>query len=100
MIGAAPAASTYILPGLLETFVAAHPKVDVSVRTGPPQDVVDLVLREAVQIALGRSIRHPDLELRPFHTEELVLVCAPDHPFTKRRHVPMADVAAEKLIMF
>jgi DNA-binding transcriptional LysR family regulator len=72
----------------------------VSVRTGHSEDVVELVLRDEVQIGLGRAIRHPELELRPFHTEELVLVCAPDHPFTRRADVSMADVAGEKLIMF
>jgi DNA-binding transcriptional LysR family regulator len=100
MIAAAPAVSTYVLPELLEQFVAVHPRVEVSVRTGHSEDVVDLVLRDEVQIGLGRSIRHPDLELRPFHTEELVLVCAPEHPFSKRQSVPMAEVARQKLIMF
>jgi DNA-binding transcriptional LysR family regulator len=100
MIAAAPAVSTYVLPQLLEKFVAAHPRVEVSVRTGHSEDVVELVLRDEVQLGLGRAIRHPDLELRPFHTEELVLVCAPDHPFTKRRTVTMAEVAGQKLIMF
>ena len=92
--------STYLLPELLERFVAEHPRVEVSVRTGHSEDVVELVLRDEVQIGLGRAIRHPDLELRPFHTEVLVLVCAPDHPFTSRSDVAMADVADEKLIMF
>ncbi len=100
MIAAAPAVSTYILPDLLERFVSDHPRVEVSVRTGHSEDVVDLVLRDEVQVGLGRAIRHPDLELRPFHTEELVLVCAPDHPFTRRETVTIAEVAAEKLIMF
>jgi DNA-binding transcriptional LysR family regulator len=100
MIAAAPAVSTYVLPELLEQFVAVHPRVEVSVRTGHSEDVVELVLRDEVQIGLGRAIRHPDLELRPFHTEELVLVCAPDHPFTKKQGVVMADVATQKLIMF
>ncbi len=100
MIAAAPAVSTYVLPELLERFVARHPRVEVSVRTGHSEDVVELVVRDEVQLGLGRTIRHPDLELRPFHTEVLVLVCAPDHPFTKRKDVPMAEVAAEKLIMF
>jgi DNA-binding transcriptional LysR family regulator len=100
MIAAAPAVSTYVLPELLERFVAEHPRVEVSVRTGHSEDVVELVLRDEVQIGLGRAIRHPDLELRPFLTEELVLVCAPDHPFTQRDDVPMAEVAGQKLIMF
>src|SRR5207248_5606097 len=100
MIAAAPAVSTYVLPEMLEKFVAAHPRVEVSVRTGHSEDVVELVLRDEVQIGLGRAIRHPDLELRPFHTEDLVLVCAPEHPFTKRSSVAMAEVASQKLIMF
>lgn len=100
VIAAAPAVSTYLLPELLEQFVAAHPRVEVSVRTGHSEDVVDLVVRDEVQIGLGRAIRHPDLELRPFHTEDLVLVCAPDHPFTRQPNVAMAEVAGEKLIMF
>lgn len=99
-IAAAPAVGTYLLPELLERFVAAHPRVEVSVRTGHSEDVVDLVLRDEVQLGLGRAIHHPDLELRPFHTEDLVLVCAPDHPFTKRDAVAMSEVAGQKLIMF
>jgi DNA-binding transcriptional LysR family regulator len=100
MVGAAPAVSTYILPALLERFVADHPLVEVSVRTGHSEDIVDLVLSDEVQIGLGRAIRHPELEMRPFHTEELVLVCAPGHPFAKRRNVVMEEVAAERMIMF
>jgi DNA-binding transcriptional LysR family regulator len=100
IIASAPAVSTYVLPGLLEKFVAGHPRVEVSVRTGHSEDIVALVLRDEVQIGLGRAIQHPELELRPFHREELVLVCAPDHPFAKRRGVTMTELTAEKLIMF
>src|SRR5207237_9812025 len=100
MNASAPSVSTYVLPELLERFFAAHPRVEVSVRTGLSEDVVELVLRDEVQIGLGRAIRHPDLELRPFHTEDLVLVCAPDHPFTGWPSVAMSEVAGRKLSMF
>src|SRR2546421_12736035 len=100
MIAAAPAVSTYVLPELLERFVATHPRVDVSVRTGHSEDVVELVVRDEVQLGLGRAIRHPELELRPFHTEDLILVCAPDHAFTKRDSVEISEVAGQKLITF
>ena len=99
MIAAAPAVSTYVLPDLLERFVAAHPRVEVSVRTGHSEDVVELVLRDEVQLGLGRAIRHPELELRQFHTEDLVLVCAPDHPFTQLSSVTMAQVAAAGVLL-
>jgi len=100
IVAAAPAVSIYVLPELLERFVVAHPRVEVSVRTGHSEDIVALVLRDEVQIGLGRLIQHPELELRPFHKEELILVCAPDHAFARRRAVTMAEVTNEKLIMF
>src|SRR2546428_734778 len=53
MIAAAPAVSTYVLPQMLEKFVAAHPRVEVSVRTGHSEDVVELVLREVAGGTLG-----------------------------------------------
>src|ERR1700686_2212097 len=34
VIASAPAVSTYLLPPLLERFAAAHPRVEVAVRTG------------------------------------------------------------------
>src|SRR5436309_12186683 len=74
MIAAAPAVSTYVLPEMLEKFVAAHPRVEVSVRTGHSEDVVELVLRDEVQLGFGRAIYHRDLDLRSFHRVELVLV--------------------------
>lgn len=99
-IGSALAVSTYILPDLLERFVDRHPRVEVAVRTGHSEDVVEMVLRDDVQLGLGRAINHPDLDVRTFHREELVLVCAPDHPFAKRRSVTLQEVTNQKLIMF
>ena len=100
MIGAAPAVSTYLLPSVLERFVARHPRVEVAVRTGHSESVLEMVLRDEVQLGIGRSLRHPEVELIPFHEEELVLVVAPEHPFAKLHRVRMADVGGQQLIMF
>lgn len=100
VIAAAPAVSTYILPLVLERFVAAHPRVEMVVRTGHSEDVLQMVLRDEVQLGLGRALKHPDVELRPFYEEELILVVPPGHPFTSRRRVSLVEVAADQLIMF
>ncbi|HUZ88349.1 MAG TPA: LysR family transcriptional regulator [Candidatus Acidoferrales bacterium] len=100
VIAAAPAVSTYLLPALLERFVLEHPKVEVAVRTGHSEDVLQMVLKDEVQLGLGRAMRHPDVELLTFHEEELVLVTAPDHPFAKAGEVEMGELSSEQLIMF
>ncbi|HLH68466.1 MAG TPA: LysR substrate-binding domain-containing protein [Candidatus Dormibacteraeota bacterium] len=99
-IAAASAVSTYLLPAVLERFVAHHPRIEVAVRTGHSEDVLEMVLRDEAQIGLGRALRHPEVELRPFHEEELVLVVAPDHPFARRGTVSMTDLGTQKLILF
>jgi DNA-binding transcriptional LysR family regulator len=100
VLGAAPAVSTYVLPALLQRFAAAHPRIEVAVRTGHSEDVLQMLLREEVQLALVRALRHPDIESVPLYEDKLVLVVPPGHPFAKRSSVGIADVATERLIFF
>jgi len=100
LLAAAPAVSTYVLPAVLERFVADHPRVEVVVRTGHSEDVLQMVLRDEVQVGLGRALQHPEIAIQPFHEEELVLVVSPDHPFARDGSVPIAEVGTEQLILF
>ena len=100
LIASAPAVSTYLLPPLLERFAAAHPRVEVAVRTGHSEDVLQMVLKSEVQVGLGRELRHHDIDLIPFYQEELGLMVAPGHHFAGRRSVTMSDLAREQLILF
>jgi DNA-binding transcriptional LysR family regulator len=100
VLGAAPAVSTYVLPPLLQRFAGAYPRVEVAVRTGHSEDVLQMLLREEVQLALVRGLRHPEIESMPLYEDALVLVVPPGHPFAKRSNVGIADVAQERLIFF
>ena len=100
VLGAAPAVSTYWLPAVLRRFAAAHPGIEVAVRTGHSEDVLQLLLRDEVQLAIVRSLRHPEVESTRLYEEELVLVVAAGHPFTKRRSVSVAEVGSDRLILF
>jgi DNA-binding transcriptional LysR family regulator len=100
VLGAAPAVSTYALPDLLERFTADHPRVEVAVRTGHSEDVLEMVLRDDVQLGMMRAIAHRDIEMWPFYEEELVLVTARDHPLAARRSAKTADLSGEHIILF
>lgn len=99
-VGAAPAVSTYALPPALRRFQQAHPHVHLSVRTGHSEEVLELVLREEVQIGLVREIRHPDIEVTPLYEDELVLVVEPSHPFAARGRIRIAELASEHVVTF
>ncbi len=100
VLGAAPAVSTYVLPALLQRFAAAYPRVEVAVRTGHSEDVLQMLLREEVQLGLVRALRHAEIESMPLYDDPLVLVVPPGHPFARRSNLGIADVASERLIFF
>jgi DNA-binding transcriptional LysR family regulator len=100
VLGASPGVGTYALPGLLERFAAAYPKVSVSVRTGHSEDILEMTLREEVQLGLTRAMRHPEIESLQLYEDELVLIVDPGHRFTKKGSAELAEIGEEQLIFF
>lgn len=99
-LGAAPAVSTYVLPRILTRFRRTHPKVSLAVRTGHSEEVLELVLREQVQVGLGRVLRHPQVEAIPLYEDELVLVVDPRHRFAAEEEVGPDELTEVQLILF
>ncbi|HEX9635789.1 MAG TPA: LysR family transcriptional regulator [Candidatus Limnocylindria bacterium] len=98
-IGAAPAVSTYVLPTMLHRFQADHPGVHLSVRSGHSEDVLEMVLREEVDLGLMRPIQHAEVISSLLYEDELVLVVHHGHPFASGQ-ILMERMATEHLILF
>jgi DNA-binding transcriptional LysR family regulator len=99
-IGAAPAVSTYVLPALLKRFAQSHPRVSVSVRTGHSEEMLDLVLREQVDVGIVRALHHRDICSTPLYEEGLILVVEPGHSFAREGRIRLEEIAGEQLILF
>jgi DNA-binding transcriptional LysR family regulator len=99
-IAAAPAVSTYLLPGVLKSFQHAYPNVRLGVRTGHTEEVLDMVLRREVHVGVGRPIRNPEATLTPVFDDELVLVTGASHAFARRGSVHLRELADDRLILF
>ncbi|MDH5243572.1 MAG: LysR family transcriptional regulator [Chloroflexota bacterium] len=100
VVGAAPAVSAYVLPGLLVRFTERHPSVRLVVRTGHSEEILEMALRQDVDVGLVRELRHPDIESRPLYDDVLVLVAHPRHPFAGRERIDVAEMAGARLILF
>ena len=55
------------------------------VRTGHSEEVLELVLREQVQIGLVRDLPHPAVTSVPLYEDEIVLVVHPGTASPSRR---------------
>jgi DNA-binding transcriptional LysR family regulator len=102
LVGAAPAISTYVLPLVLRRFQAEFPNVHLIVRTGHSEEVLELVLREQVQIGLVRELPHPAVESVPLYEDEIVLVVHPGHRFAEppAGSIVVHELGEERLILF
>lgn len=100
VLGASPGVGTYALPGLLERFTAAYPRVSVSVRTGHSENILEMVLKEEVHLGLTRAMRHPEVESLRLYEDEMVLVVDPGHRFTANGVADLAEIGREQLILF
>ena len=100
LVGAAPAISTYVLPLVLRRFQTNFPNVHLIVRTGHSEEVLELVLREQVQIGLVRELPHPAVVSSPLYEDEIVLVVHPGHRFADETSIVVHELGAERLILF
>ncbi|HET9682206.1 MAG TPA: LysR family transcriptional regulator [Candidatus Limnocylindrales bacterium] len=100
VLGAAPAISTYTLPGLLVSFAEARPEARLIVRTGHSEEILDQVLRGDLDVGLIRALNHPDLESLLILEDELVLVADPGHALARRRRITPSQIGEARLILF
>ncbi len=97
-ICASPIVSTYALPTILNRFSSTHPGVQVAVRTGHSEEMIELVKRDEVAVGLLRAFNEPDVEQFTLYEDELVLVVQTAHPCGDV--VRLADLGGEQFVLF
>jgi len=97
-ICASPVVSTYALPTILKRFSETHPGVQVAVRTGHSEEMIEVVKRDEVAVGLLRAFNDPDVEQFTLYEDELVLVVHAAHP--SGDVVRLADLGDEQFVLF
>jgi DNA-binding transcriptional LysR family regulator len=89
------------LTGCLRRFRAAHPAVELRLRTALSAEVSALVRRGDVTLGLRYTADpDPDVASAVIHDEPLVAVCSPGHRLARARRVPPGALAGERWIAF
>jgi DNA-binding transcriptional LysR family regulator len=90
----------HLLPELLSRFRARHPHVQVRATVTDSAAVLHQLEHGQAHLGLvGRQWDRPDLEFRPFASDAMVLIVPAAHPWSRRRRVPLAELAREPLIV-
>lgn len=76
----------YLLPGLIAGWKSAHPRSHVLVQIANTHDVFDSVAEFSSDIGfIEGSHSHPQLTVRKWRTDHMVIIAPPGHPMTARR---------------
>ncbi len=100
ILASATTVSTYVLPGLLKTFRARYPRIEVSVHSGRSEQVLQMTLQDEAQVGLVRAVYHPDIETKGLIEDELVLVANANHELVGQGSVTVKQLGDHPFIFF
>jgi len=90
---------TYVLPGVLQDFRAAHPQVEIEIRNKMSPEVARLVLDHEVDLGLATlPVKHRDLVTEELFTRQEVAICPPGHPLAEKKRTTLKQVVAHPLL--
>jgi DNA-binding transcriptional LysR family regulator len=89
------------LPPYIKRFLKEYPTVHVHVEYRRANQVYEDVLGNVVDLGLvAYPSRDPKVEVIPLRKDPLVLICHPQHPFSKLKSAKLKTIAGQKFIGF
>ncbi len=99
-IGASTSIATYVLPRSFKKFRDARPRVHIHLVTGQTEDMIEGLIAGETHLAVTRLAQHPEVESLHLYNDDLALVVSPNHPFSKRGTVTIAEAGHEPFLFF
>ena len=98
-IGASTTPGMYLVPKLIARFKRRHPKVEVYLGIKDTREVEEGVISNEFDFGfVGGHLVGDEIDVLPWHTDEVVLVTPPGHPLSRKRQVRLKDLAKERFI--
>jgi len=89
------------LPPYVQKFMQSYPTVNVHIEYRQARQVYEDVLSNIVDLGLiAYPVKDSKLEVVPLRKEPLVLICHPDHAFTKQKTIKLTSLSGQKIISF
>lgn len=99
-IGASNTVGNYRVGELLGAFVRANPQVAIRLRVANTETIAAAMLDHGLDIGCVEGpVTHPQLEVRPWRDDLLVVCAPPDHPLARKRGLKPADFAGARWVL-
>ena len=99
-VGSSTGPGEHILPELIARFHEAHPMVGITLYVAGTHEIIERVLKREFEVGVVGALAHQrELVVKPLARDEIVLVCRPDHPWTRLPDIALADILTEPHII-
>ncbi len=99
-IGTTKAYARYFMPLMLSAFHGKYPKIKIELNEGSSHEMALSLLEFKNEVAvIAKTGEIDEIRYIPFSQEEMVLVTAPDHPFTKKETINFKILSDVPFIM-
>ncbi|HET8732109.1 MAG TPA: LysR family transcriptional regulator [Moraxellaceae bacterium] len=92
-IGASLTIGNYMMPGLIGSFMKAHPGAQLTLEVGNTRHVIEALRQFQVDLGFIEGFCHePEIEVLPWSQDELVIFAAPSHPLAQKSVLDEEDL--------
>ncbi len=99
-IGATLTIGDHLAVPLIARFVRLYPGAQVTLAVANTEEIARQVTNFEIDVGLIEGeLSHPDLEVTAWRDDELVVFCAPTHPFARKRKLSDADLKSAEWIV-
>jgi len=99
-IGATLSIGDYLVPSLMATFMREQPDARVTLHVANTAEIARKVTNFELDVGIVEGeLNEPELEVTRWRPDELVVFCAPNHPFAKKRALTDRDLGAARWIV-
>jgi len=92
-IGATLTIGNHLAVPLMARFMRQNPGAALTLAVANTEEIARQVANFEIDVGLIEGeVEHPDLDVRPWRSDELVVFCAATHPFARKRALSDADL--------
>jgi LysR family cys regulon transcriptional activator len=101
-VATTPTQARYALPSVVQRFVKRHPRVRLSLREGSPEQIVELVGGQGVDVGIVTESypEVPNLVLLPCYQWNRAVVTPVDHPLLKEKALTLEAIARYPIVTY
>ena len=99
-VGTSMTVGTCLLPDMVQRFKQMQEDVDIFACVNNTKVIEQKLMEAELDVALVEGqVKSPDLVVRPMMEDELVLVCAKNHPFAGMKRLYFCQLENQKFVM-